>query len=228
MGRFFLLGAFLLTVVFLSRGNKGVRELLQPMLVWRISLVWFLFAAVWAVVICVAVLVGKGILTGAGLSTLQVNFDLVSRPSVIKTILISSLIGEIVWIGYSLNKLSAYFTPFISALVVGAFWTAWWMPMVFFRVGVIPDLPLIGLLFNQTGVAVMCAFFYSRTRSGLVVLVMQIAFNSAILMFPVAPSSGGVSTYWVFAIAYFLAAFSVFAIFGPKPILYKRLEYSGF
>lgn len=221
MGRFLLLGAFLFAVVFLSRGVGGLLELVKPMLVWRVSPLWYLLAIVWAAMNCLIILAAKGYLSNAGLSYIQMNFDVVARPEIIRTIFVSSLIGEIVWIGYAVQKLSTRFTPYVSALIVGCFWTAWWFPMVYFHIGVIPGLPLIGLLFNQTGVAVMCAFFYIRTGSALVVLTMQMAFNNAILIFPVAPTSGGMPTYWSFAIFYFLTALVVFAAFGSRPLFVK-------
>ncbi|WP_371170606.1 type II CAAX prenyl endopeptidase Rce1 family protein [Aliiroseovarius sp. 2305UL8-7] len=222
MGRFLLLGSFLILIVFLARQARGVWALLKPMTVWRVSPMWFILAAGWGALNCILVLFFKGIILGTGISEIQASFELVSRPRLMQVIIISSFIGEIVWIGYAVQKLSERFTPFVSALIVGLFWTAWWTPMVYVQMGIVPGLPLGGLLFNQTGIAIMCAFFYARTGSALVVLTMQVFFNSSILVFPVAPTTGGIETYWGFALFYFSVSAVFFATFGPKPLLSKR------
>ncbi|MDA0811383.1 MAG: hypothetical protein O3C21_03175, partial [Verrucomicrobia bacterium] len=87
--------------------------------------------------------------------------------------------------------------------------------------------PLIALLFNQMGIAAMCAFVYFHTRSGLLVLVMQIMFNATILVFPITPTVGGAPTYWAFALTYFCAALILFLIFGTKPIFAERTRKTG-
>ena len=142
-------------------------------------------------------------------------------PKMILTLLVSSFFGEIVWVSYAIRKLSETFTQYISALIVGLVWTLWWLPMAIHSYGIIPELPLVALLFNQMGIAVMCAFVYHHARSGLVVLLMQIVFNSTILVFPVTPTEGGPATYWAFALTYFTTATMLFLRFGPHPIIIR-------
>ncbi|MCK0140581.1 CPBP family glutamic-type intramembrane protease [Aliiroseovarius sp. F47248L] len=220
-GRFLLLASYLVFVVYLARQMGGVWSLIKPMGVWRVPLKWFLLAAIWGAMNAIIVLVLKGLILGTGLSEIHASFEVISRPRLILVIVISSFVGEIVWIGYAVQKLSVRFTPFVSALIVGLFWTAWWTPMVFMQIGIVPELPLGGLLLNQTGIAIMCAYFYARTGSGLVVLTMQIFFNSSILVFPIAPTTGGVATYWGFAMFYFTLSAAFFARYGPKPLFAK-------
>ncbi|MFX0544537.1 hypothetical protein ACEWPL_003200 [Roseovarius sp. S1116L3] len=218
-GRFALLGAVFFGVIFCSRGMEGVRDALRPMLEWRRSPPWYLFALGWSSLICIGFLSLKSMLTGG--DAIEVNFSVVSRPSVLATVLVGSFIGEIVWISYAVRRLSHIFTTYISAMIVGLAWTAWWAPMVFYNVGIVPDLPLAALLINQTGVAAMCAFIYMRSKSGVLVLCMQVMFNLAILVFPVTPTAGGTATYWAFACTYFISALLLFRLFGPRPLLRK-------
>lgn len=214
-GRFALLAGVLFSVIFIARGMEGVREALRPMLEWRRSPLWYLLAFGWSITICILLLTLKGLLTGT--DAIKVNLSVVSQPGIMLTLLISSFVGEIVWISYAVRKLSQNFTPYVSALIVGVVWTAWWTPMAIYNFGIVPDLPLAALLINQTGIAAMCAFVYVHTKSGLLVLCMQVMFNAAILVFPITPSVGGVATYWLFACTYFLAALALFLIFGPSP-----------
>ena len=89
-------------------------------------------------------------------------------------------------------------------------------------VGVVPELPVLALMFNALGVAVMCGFIYSRTGSGPVVLLLQIMLNSSALVLPIVPTNGGIPTYWAFALTYLSASLLLFLFFGPRP-LFRQL-----
>lgn len=223
-GRFALLAAVLVAVIFLARGWRGIVELLRPMLVWRVHPGWFVLAYFWGIANCILVLLIKGIVTGNGLEQIEWSLQLARRPGVLAVVAVSSFVGEIVWVSYAIRRLTDRFTPYIAGLIVGIFWTLWWVPMVLLNIGVVANLPLAALLLNQMGVAAMCAFFYWHSRSGLVVLVLQMMVNLSILIFPVAPVSGGIPTYWVFALTYFATALIMFLMFGPKP-LYRTNPY---
>lgn len=221
LGRFALLGTILFGSVFILRGWTGVSEVLRPMLEWKRSPWLYLFAIGWTVAICLLVLTAFGIVTGDYLSLGEVieGAKQLAHPKLLVTLLISSFVGEIVWISYAVRQLSKRFSHYISALIVGGVWTLWWLPMSIHNFGIIPELPLLALLINQMGVAVMCSFVYFHTRSGFLVLSMQIVFNATILVFPVTPTVGGPAVYWAFAITYFCAATILFLRFGPTPLL---------
>lgn len=218
MGRFLLLGGLLFALVFVLRGLGGVAELLRPMLKWRVSPIWYLVAICWGAGNMILFLVAKGMVMGTGLSEVTATFNVVSRPQVQVSLFVGSFIGEIVWISYAVRKLSEQFTVYVAALVVGVFWTLWWGPMVVLNIGIVPDLPYAALLINQTGVAAVAAFLYWHTRSGLVVLIGQMLFNASLLVFPVAPVTGGIATYYAFSITFFLTALALFLIKGPRPL----------
>jgi membrane protease YdiL (CAAX protease family) len=220
-GRFLLLGGVLFALVFFLRGVEGMVELLRPMLKWRVAPAWYLVAIVWGAGNMILFLIGKGLFTGNGLAEVTANLGIVSQPRVQVTIFVSSFIGEIVWISYAVGKLSERFTPYVAALITGVFWTLWWGPMWVLNFGIIPDLPFLALLINQTAVAVVAGFLYWHTRSGLVVLIGQMLFNASLLVFPVVPSNGGIATYSAFAVVYFLTALALFLVKGPKP-LFRR------
>lgn len=223
-GRFALLGGVLFGLVFLSRGWAGVLDILRPMIEWRRSLWLYLFALCWTVLLCMVVLTGKGLLTGDYLTKAAMTdgFAKLANSQMLLTLLVSSFVGEIVWVSYAVRSLSKQFTHFVSGMIVGCIWVAWWLPMSIHNFGIIPDLPLGALLFNQMGIAAMCAFVYFHTRSGLLVLVMQLVFNATILVFPITPAIGGPATYWAFALTYFTAALVLFIVFGPRPLLRRE------
>lgn len=217
-GRFLLLGSSLGIVVLTGSGFRGIFELLKPMLRWRISPWWYLLAFTWAASMCVIVLLGKIIFTGAPTSILKPDFSVVMIPAVAVTIFVGSFVGEIVWVSYAIRKLSARFTPFIGSLIVGTVWTAWWMPMVILNVGVFPDLPPVALLVSMLGIAAMCSFVYHHTKSGIIVLILQMMVNSSSVILPVIPHTGGVGTFVAYGIVYCSAVVLLYLRFGPKPM----------
>lgn len=217
-GRFLLLGSSLGIVVLTGSGFRGIFELLKPMLRWRVSPWWYLLAFTWAASMCVIVLLGKIIFTGAPASILKPDFSVVLMPAVAVTIFVGSFVGEIVWVSYAIRKLSARFTPFIGSLIVGTVWTAWWMPMVILNVGVFPDLPPVALLVSMLGIAAMCSFVYYHTKSGIIVLILQMMVNSSSVILPVIPHTGGVGTFVAYGIVYCSAVLLLYLRFGPKPM----------
>ncbi len=225
-GRFLLLGASLGIVILIGSGWKGIIDLLRPMTRWRISPWWYLLALAWPSLMSVLVLLGKGMMTGNGLSEITMDFSVVTHPAVAKTIIIGSFIGEIVWVSYAIRHFSGKFTPFIGSQIVGVVWTLWWMPMILLNVGVFPGLPPLALLISVLGVAAMCSFIYSHTKSGIAVLILQMMVNSTALIFPVIPNTGGVPTYYAFAVVYYGCVLLLYVFFGPKPILGKQKPVS--
>jgi len=221
-GRFALLGGTMLGIVYLSRGWKALLELFRPLTRWRIDLEWYLLAALWAFSLGVIVLAGKILFGEARLNDMSLQLGVVSNPRIVATLVIGALVGEIVWISYSIKQLSQRHTIFVASLIVGAFWTAWWLPMAHYDYGIIPGLNILPLWINQTGVALMCGLIYYHTRSALCVLVLQVGVNTSILVLPVLPTTGGETTYWAFSVVYFSAAVLAYLYFGPQPLFQAR------
>ncbi len=218
-GRFLLLGLVLAAVVFLFRGWKAPFALLAPLTVWRFNPAWLLLAVLWPPTIGLVTLIGKGLILGTGLDEIRPTLSVALDPGVYPTVLVGAFIGEIVWVGYAVSRLSQRTTIFISSAIVGFFWSSWWLPIVLIGVGVVPGIPVFGLFISMIGIALMCGFIYSHTRSGIVVLALQISVNNSLLIFPVAPNSGGTITFVVFSSVYLLSSLLLYVFFGPRPLL---------
>jgi len=222
VGRFILLGSTLACVVFAIRGFSGVRELVGSLSAWRVNPLWYLLGLCWAPSLAIVFLAGKSLLTGTN-AFANMTFELVERPSMMRTVVIASFIGEIVWVAYSIGTLSKRFGMLAGSLIVGAFWTMWWVPMALFGKGILTDLPILPLFVSMLGIATMCGFVYLSSRSGPAVLVLQIMVNTSFLIFPVVPASGGLPTYLAFSATYLLASLTMFALFGPRPLFGRPL-----
>jgi hypothetical protein len=216
LGRFLLLGAVLVAVIFASRGVSGLKSLLAPMTRWRVAPGWYILAALWALTFCLTFLSAKAALTGEWPDELTPGLQYLLTPSLFRTVLIGAMIGEIVWVSYSFAKLAPKLGTLWTALIVGSVWTAWWVPMVLMNVGVIPDLPVMALWINMVGIALVCGVVYGNTRSGLPVLLLQVGVNSVIIVFPVAPTTGGIPVYWAYSVTYLAAALALYTMRPPR------------
>lgn len=216
-GRFALLGGVLVAVVAMARGPAGVATMLAPLIRWRVAPGWYVFALCWAVTLCLVFLGAQTLLRGVGPEVLTPGLDTLLRPSVALSIFVGALVGEIVWVSYAIGRLTPRHGLLPACMIVGTVWTGWWVPMVWLNVGVIPDLPILALWINMVGVAAVCGFVYTHTRSGLLVLMLQCGVNSALVVFPVVPTTGGVATYWAFSATYLAAALALHLLWPPRP-----------
>jgi hypothetical protein len=202
-GRFYLLAAALACVALIARGWPAVVDLVRPLTVWRVRPVWFAAAMLLPVVFTVGFLLLRSAVTGTAPVILGSGIEILPRRNLLVSIFISALIGEIVWVGYALRMLRAHMRIELACVITGTVWGLWWLPMVHYGMGIVPNLTFIGLWMNMIGIAFFCAFFYLRTGSGLVILAMQFVFNCATLAFAVIES--GPATYNAFAALYMLA-----------------------
>ncbi len=222
-GRFFLLGFLLVCAVWLFRRWDGVRGLVMPLTVWRVNPAWFLLAVAWPPAIATLTLIGKGLLLGTGLSEIHVTPQVLADRGLIRNVLLGAFIGEIVWVGYAIGRLKNRTSTLLASIIVGVFWSLWWLPIVLIGVAVVPGIPVAALFMSMVGIAIMCGFVYAHTRSGLVVLALQLSVNSSVLIFPTAPHSGGLATYWAFSTIYLLAALLLHVVFGPRPLFSRAV-----
>lgn len=216
-GRLVLLGGALVAIVFFARGFKGLFELIQPLFVWRVSPVWFVLAVLWPIVFAAAFVVGQSMVTGAPLELFnQSGLRLFQREGFLLNIFMLALIGEIVWVGYAVRNLSKFYSRQLTAVITGTFWALWWVPMMIYQIGIIPDLTYAGLWMGQVGIAFFCLFFYQVTRSGLVILMMQYCFNLTLIAFPVLPGNAGAAAYDLFCGLYLVLGFLSVTLVLPR------------
>lgn len=217
LGRFLLLGLTLVAVVFAFRRFTGLRELVRSLSVWRVNPLWYVLALLWAPLNATLFLAAESLLTGQNAFE-GLTFRLVQQLSIMRGVFIAAFIGEIVWVAYSINTLANRTGMLAGSLIVGGFWTLWWVPIVLFGQGIVPELPLLPLLVGMLGIATMCGFVYLSSHSGPVVLLLQIMVNTTFLVFPVVPTNGGNLTYLGFSATYLIASLALFILFGPRPL----------
>ncbi len=204
-GRFYLMFVVLVAVVLVFRGWRATLGTVAPLTVWRVPPVWFALAILVPIVSSVLFLLLWAAITRSPPEILGSGLGLLNRHNLLLTIFISSLVGEIVWVGFAIRMLRHHYPVMLVCAIVGTAWGLWWLPMVHFEMGVIPNLTFVGLWMNMIGIACFCAFFYLRTGSGLVILAMQFVYNCSALAFAVIDS--GPAAYNLFSALYMIAGF---------------------
>jgi membrane protease YdiL (CAAX protease family) len=220
-GRFYCLLVLAMGFSFIRFGFQGIVNLVKPMFVWRVALRWYLFAIFWLAIFAIAILFLKNLFSGDAFRPIPLTFTIFTNFSLIKGIIINSIIEEVVWVGLVLTILQKQFSVFVSSQILAIFWCLWWIPVIIYGRSVIPGLPLSILWFHYLGIAATCAWVYYFTKSGLIVALMQMLTNALSLIVPILPHLSDFNTYAVFIVGKFVFAFLLFMVFGPKPIFSK-------
>lgn len=203
-GRFFLLLFLLVSIIWYTQGKEGIKDIFKPMLNWKIPLKWWFFAFIFASSIACITLLLKALYLNNDFTVFEISFKHVTDPLFMFYTILFAFVGEVVWVSYAVRKLSKILNLFYASQITGLVWGIWWFPIVWFNMGVIPDLPLLPLIINMMGAAGMCAFVYAKTKSGLVVWLLQLMLNTSGVLFPVTPTFGGIPTYTAFSLIYFI------------------------
>jgi membrane protease YdiL (CAAX protease family) len=121
-------------VLVLVEGRKGgLRELLGRGLIWRVGIRWWAFAVFFMILPSVAALYLYDLLGGPPVdwSGLQPLYTVV--PMFIFLTLAAGIGEEFGWRGFLLPRLQTRHNALVSALMVGAAWATWHIPLFFIK-----------------------------------------------------------------------------------------------
>ena len=209
-GRFCILLFILICILKFTRGNKGILNLFKPMLKWKVHPKWYLLSLIFPVAIAAITLVGKSFYFDTAYDSFFSIRTTTFRAYVLYTIW--AFLGEVVWVSYCIRELSKTIKPFFAGQIVAVFWSLWFIPIILLGEGILPEIPIISAFIVMFGVAGMCTFIYSNTKSGICVLIMQSMLNYTLFSFPITPTNGGPSTYTTFGIIYFLIMLGLWGV----------------
>lgn len=205
-GRFCILLFMLICILRFTRGNKGIINLFKPMLNWKVHPKWYILSLTFTISITFITLILKSFYYDVDYHSF-ITFRSTTLRGYI-ALIVWAFLGEVVWVSYCIRELSKITKPFYAGLIVGVFWTLWFIPIILNNEGIFPQLPILPFFIRILGVAGMCAFIYKNTKSGICVLVLQTMSNFTTVSFPIMPLNGGKPTYTVFAVIGFLMMLS--------------------
>ncbi|WP_417860644.1 hypothetical protein [Winogradskyella sediminis] len=218
-GRFCILLFILICLLLYTRGIKGVLNLFKPMLTWKVHPKWYLLSFIFPSSIALITLLLKAVYY-------DVDFDTfitikITTVRAYMAFFVWAFLGEVVWVSYCIRELSKRIKPFYAGQIVAVFWALWFIPVILLGEGILPEIPIVSAFIFMFGVAGMCAFIYSHTKSGICVLLLQSMVNLTLVSFPIAPTNGGAPTYTAFGSIYFL---TMLVIWGIDYLMKKKKQ----
>jgi uncharacterized protein len=214
--RLFMPAIWAIGVTFALAGGAGVRKLLGSLAVWRVAPKFYAFALLYPSAVALFAL-GALRLTGQ-VETIHFDFGEAAGFDFLWLSVRISLVEEIAWVGFLLERLSRRWRLFGACMAAGAAWGVWYIPLVLAEIQVAPGLPIFPLILNFMTIAAICGWLYLRTKSAFVVFVMQLTTNYTSQIIPVLPLRGGVRQYIAFVVMKALLALALYWFWGPRPL----------
>jgi uncharacterized protein len=162
--------------------RRGIRDLLAPLVAWRIPWVWYLTGLLLFPLASLAGLLWLPVFSQSipafprteampGLIVLLLNVF-------VATALYGGPLGEEAgWRGFALPRLQARYSPLVASVILGLLWGLWHFPLHFrgmydesFGVGVAAGLLL--RVANNVLLAIVFTWLYNRSRGNLLIMVL--------------------------------------------------------
>lgn len=185
---------FVVLISFYLEGTQGIRTLFSSMLQFRASAIFYSMAFTWKFVytyfgIAVVVLLGFAEWPGLILDNF-IGGDYSALRDLIRNmpfILGIAFVEETAWMKFSVTRLQAKYSALTSCLLVGIGWGLWYLPMFLVGHGVPDGYPLPVFMLSMISLTILLAWSYNMTRSGVILLTMQVVSNCAFFIIPVLP-----------------------------------------
>ncbi|HET7479355.1 MAG TPA: CPBP family intramembrane glutamic endopeptidase, partial [Rubrobacteraceae bacterium] len=124
------LSAFIVTGA--TEGREGVRRLLRRIVLWRVSLQWYLIVLVGIpalIVFCAIVM--PGALASFKASAVPSTLFLYVVAGAVFLFAGGPVFEEIGWRGFALPRLQRLYGPLVGSLILGVLWGMWHLPLFF-------------------------------------------------------------------------------------------------
>ena len=125
---------------------------------------------------------------------------------------------ELAWVSFMVAVLATRYRLFQASMFVGFAWGVWYIPLVLTVIQVAPGFPIGPLIINFMCIASICAWLYARTKSALLVFIMQFTTAYTGQIVPVLPLRGGDLQYEAFVVCKCVFAVALYVFWGPKPL----------
>ncbi len=183
MGPF--LSAFVMTGA--TEGRAGVGSLLRRIVLWRVGLLWYLFALIGIpALFLLSVIVLPGTLAsfqGQGLASLA---PLPLLSLFVTVFFIGGPLGEEPgWRGFALPRLQRLHDPLVGSLILGPLWAFWhlpifWVPAWHFSPTL---LNLVLYVISAISFTIVMTWVFNNTKGSLLIAVlMHASFNTTFLI----------------------------------------------
>ena len=203
-------------------GIKGLKKLYGAFLHWRVSAKWYAFALSWKFFMGYLAIISVYLIYGGELEWV-IHGSLWSLFIHMPFIVGIAIVEETSWIRFSLTRMQMKYSAFWSCMIVGNCWATWYLPMNLIDIGTPQGVPDIVFHSGVVSLTVLLAWVYNTTRSGTVLLIMQILSNMAFFLMPVLPNDV-VPVHRIIAYAWIFVfvAIALILIFGTENISRRK------
>lgn len=216
--RLYLPAVIAVGLTALISGTAGLTKTFLSLVKLNLPWYWFFVALLYAPVVGIVPLL---LFRAVGfIDHIEYDTNIVQSSGILflKFVLTISLVEEISWVSFGITHLKQWFTPFVAAVIGGAAWGIWYIPLNVAGIQVAGRFPNLPMVINFMAIGASCAWVYYHTRSAILVALMQVVMNYTALVFPVLPKPGAEGIYYAFIAAKCTFAVTFFAWKGPKPL----------
>ncbi|HMB62969.1 MAG TPA: type II CAAX endopeptidase family protein [Eudoraea sp.] len=171
-------------LAFREGGRSGIKQLLRKLLIWKVSIRYYLFAILGLIciaLVAVAVHVLSGgkipdislILQGMGLSGDDAMLGIMLLPIFF---LVNMLLGgpvaeELGWRGFAQPELQESYGPVRAGIVIGFLWSMWHLPLVIFLPKAIGGMPVVAYIPLMTAMGIVFSWLYNHTKGSVLLAI---------------------------------------------------------
>ena len=224
---FFPLGLAILMTVYLD-GRSGLNKLFGSFLHWRVPVKWYALAFTWKFILGYLGIAAV-VLMGMDVWPPLVNGDWLSNMITNAAFIVGiALVEETSWIRFSVTRLQEKHTALFSSVVVGIAWGLWYLMMMLLGEGVPDGIPWYAFMISMFSLTVFLTWAYNTTRSGTVLLIMQVFSNCAFLVVPMLPVPERAPYFMnAFVALFLLVSFMLIRVFGSNHLSrFQRARWS--
>jgi len=206
-----------LTVIALTDGRAGLKDLGHRMLRWRVPPIWYAVVFVLPVLIVGATLALLSLFGGAPL-------DWTKQPSVASVVIYFAIfillpVGapvaeEIGWRGLALPRLLVGRSALTASLILGVIWAVWHLPVVLST----PELRVpVPFMLAVVPLSILTTWIFLHTRSSVFIAILFHAWFDVVLIsgLGMVATTNAAMMWWILAAVQVTLAVIVVAIWGP-------------
>jgi len=219
--------AFAMILTWYLEGRAGLRNLFSTFLQWKVPGKWYAFALTWKFLFTYLGIASLALLgirawpgfvvpdffggTWVGMKNLAASLPFIIGIAIVE---------EASWMKFCVTRMQERYTAFVSCFLVGICWACWYLPMLLVGEGTPDGYPIPVFLVSMTCLCILLGWTYNMTRSGTVLLVMQIVSNCAFFVVPVLPGWHELDAAYVtsFVAVNFISAVLIVLFYGTKEL----------
>ncbi|WP_321299850.1 type II CAAX endopeptidase family protein [uncultured Sphaerochaeta sp.] len=219
-----------LLITGITKGRSGLKELLTKVLIWKVSLFWYVFSLFSTLG---AILLSLGIyrLTGGEVVNTNDPGQWYLIPVIFLYVLFFSVTGEeFGWRGFLLPRLQKQYSALSSSLIIGLFWGFWHLPLFLIQGDFHAHIPFLLFILQDVALAVILTWIYNNTRGSLLLVhLFHAASNATVGLLPILPMKAGDSLIplYITVAVLVLVALAIVIIYGPKTLTRTRTKITS-